>query len=166
MKKNESNSRIQHPDYQHMVLDMDNLEALPLDGLIHNELATRKVPEMPNKNVNGLLNDDPNAPNDNLNDDPKLRTVTVPDFLNDQIEIERLQQAMELPDALEPPEASAFPPQLSMASFRQTPISEWQEKIHQSDSIPHPVPERFGRFLPSTHPRDQSERVDTPSTEV
>ncbi len=65
-----------------------------------------------NAAANAVLND---AFDEEINLEP--HEVGVPDFCQDETELQHLQWAVQ-----------SAPPALSMASFRQTPLSEWEKK--------------------------------------
>ena len=128
-----------HPDYQHMVLSMDNMNAVPDDGSIHHNLLIREVEERITNDPNGLSNDIPNENNEV--EDPVPRAVVVPDLTSEQTEMEHLRR-----DVLPAPRS------LSVPSFRGTPVSEWENKCLFRMAFPSLFPRGEGDFY---LPRDQ-----------
>ena len=113
-----------HPDYQNLEIDRDNLLALPEDGPVTDQLPTHKVDKPLLSNFNDSLagqdtNTDLNEPDDEIQ---PPQTAVVPNLLPDQTEMERLQWV--LTQATHPVNSNV----LSMASVADDPVSEWDSK--------------------------------------
>ena len=113
--------RANHPDYRNLEIDEDNLLALPEDGPITEQLPAREMDEPFFPNMNDVPNGQelPNTDANKLdNENQPPQTAVVPNLLPDQMEIERLQQA--LTQATRPVDSIM----LSMASVADDPISK------------------------------------------
>ena len=141
-----------HPDYQHIKLSMQNLHTLPVDESVHTLLPTHSINEMFNNEFNGPLTSDlndalntalndllNNALNDEINLEP--HKVEVPDFHEDETELQHLQQAVQ-----------SASPALSITLFCQTLLSEWKKKCVFQMAFPSLFSCRLGDFFkPHTH---------------
>ena len=89
--------RANHPDYRNLEIDEDNLLALPEDGPITEQLPAREVDEPFFPNLDDIPNSQelPNAgPNELDDENQPPQTAVMPNLLPDQMEMERLQQAL------------------------------------------------------------------------
>ena len=134
--------RANHPDYQNLEIDGDNLLALPEDGPVTDQLPTRKVDEPLLPNFNDSLagqdtNTDLNEPDDEIR---PPQTAVVPNLLPDQTEMECLQRV--LTQATHPVGSNV----LSMASVADDPVSEWDSKPVFRMAFPGLFPYRRGDF--------------------
>jgi hypothetical protein len=122
---------------------------LPENRFIHSNLPVYKenTAEPTNKNLNAELNAESNAES---NDIPNaINHVSMgPDLRPQQTELEFIQEDLtgEIPA---PPQ----PDMLSMASFRQIPISEWNNKCILRMAFPTLFPQGLEDInLPRTYP--------------
>ena len=113
-----------------------------------NTAPTTAANTAPTTAANAALNAAANAaanaaPNDAFDEEINLEPheVGVPDFRQDETELQHLQRAVQ-----------SAPPALSMASFRQTPLSEWEKKCVFRMAFPSLFPCGLGDFFnPRTH---------------
>jgi hypothetical protein len=130
-----------HPDYRYIDIDSDHLAALPEDGSIQDQLPVQyEATEDPGPNqgpTDAATMDAETDPDIDL--DPVDTTAMIPGLTPNITEFERLQHDLigDQPDPLLLPDRPAHPVppiqlpppiQLSVASFRQTPISEYDKK--------------------------------------
>ena len=130
--------RENHPDYRNVDISRENIRALPEDGSVHNELPVHEIEEGVNEDANGLPNDDPNRNPNGPNEDPASDSVphesAVPNLLEGQTEMQRLQEAV-------------YTAPLSMPSFRMTPMSEWDHNCIFRQAFPTLFPQGRGDFF-------------------
>ena len=124
-----------HPDYRYMEISRENIKALPIDGSVHDQLMTREVNEPENNGFNGPPTESIDNPNQEEEIDPIARTAMVPDQLAEDSERQRLQRA-----------GAPVQDTLSVASFRQTPVSEWQNQCLFRMAFPSLFPDGRGDF--------------------
>ena len=134
--------RTHHDDYRNIELSQENIDALPQDGSVHTRMQVHEVIECPNEGITESANDnDDNSDQEDAEGFAEPRVVAVPDLMADQTELERAQAAIQFRTT-----------KLSVPSFRQTPISEWNRQCVFRMAFPSLFPDGKGDFyLPREH---------------